>query len=703
MPFSVINSANSIPRSIVHISSSQRQVADKADPEAQHPHDFWIDIPRTCDTTDVRLLSYEIPQTSYNISAGNNEIYFNEFNLFAKTDNHVGDWSTANLTGYGLAMGFNQSTVNKQVDTIGVEPMHTYADMLKGVIAPGNYTAAEYANAVEVAMNNAQVMAEWDNNPGVDVGAVFIKSKPRNTYTVRISPTNGILNISAQTLIRNWNINSDRNEPHLVETVELDFTRSSPWDSTTTTGTAAMTPFPFAVRAGSLHNGRVQVYSAVHNPYNASLSEWELLPSLYFQHNHSNIIDNFKNFIQDSPIRIILKLSNNHRFCPGDHVVFTGRTDGGGVFSPNHAFVIYVNGMEVHLLVDVVASAKTVYEDASIRLDTKAMANNNLMQKSAPLGMDPAMYRAGLLVAFQDSQLTSGVRTSTFQRFVYANAATDYMKFYAPLYKTGNPRYGTVVRNFYELSYQSSPFEGDIELLPTESQAEYVSGLGFFRANYLSLDSTNLPAKTYYVVRTNGPHMLPKKSLIVCNTVNQGYGKETSHSFQESYIFQVAELHNGKQGVGDCLGVAMDDSSMTPTGAYHDTVPALSVNAFECYYNQHNDNGRMVIGAGTVRGHRTIDLESETRRVAFISLEHPVVGELGMISVGDAGLGPFFGRVQLDQPASAIIYSTPETVVGGHVFRTPTEVDRLRVRLLTEDGSPYALGGAPWSMAISLK
>lgn len=702
MTGSVINSANSIPRSIVHISSSQRQVADKADPEGQHPHDFWIDIPRTCDTTDIRLLSFEIPQTSYNISAGNNEIYFNEFNLFAKTDNHVDDWTTANnLTGYGLAMDFNQSTVNHN-GTTGVEPMHTYADMLKGVIAPGNYAAAEYANAVEVAMNNAQVMAEWDNNPGVDVGAVFIKSKPRNTYTVRISPTNGILNISAQTLIRDWDMNSDRNEPHLVETVELDFTRSSPWVSTTTTDTAAMTPFPFAVRAGSLHNGRVQVYSAVQNPYDASVSEWSSLGMPYHYPNYQNILRNFKNFIQDSPIRIILKLSNNHRFCPGDHVVFTGRTDGGVVFSPNHAFVIFVNGMEVHLLVDELASAKTVYVDASIRLDTKAMANNNLMQKSAPLGMDPAMYRAGLLVAFQDSQLTSGVRTSTFQRFVYANAATDYMKFYAPLYVTGSTS-TEVLAAFYDLSYQSSPFEGDIELLPTESQAEYASGLGFFRANYYSGNSY-----LYYVIRTNGPHMLPKKSLIVCNTVNQGYNTVGSTSFQKSYVLQVAELHNGKQGVGDCLGVAMDDNKMTPTGAYHDTVPALSVNAFECYYNQHsgnpnNPNPRMVIGAGTVRGHRTIDLESETRRVAFISLEHPVVGELGIISVGDAGLGPFFGRVQLDQPASAIIYSTPETVVGGHVFRTPTEVDRLRVRLLTEDGSPYALGGAPWSMAISLK
>jgi len=628
---------------VAHVSSNQRSYDNIAEARPQLPSDFTFKTPVHDSAREIRLLDYEIPITAFNISDQNNEIYFNEFNLYAAATNTAATWESGAMAGYGLASGVNVNTSSSQ------EPVKTYADMLRGVIPPGNYSLDEYAVALEYAMNNAQTLATWAGNTGLDADESYMRTAPRNTYRVEVSPIDQRINISVQTFTG-------------TRGTDLQIaTNPNVWSSTS----VPASPFPFAVRPGSLHTDVVKVYSAVQNPYGVDPGT---APS---GAQYTVATTDIRNWVQDSPIRIILNLSNNHRFCPGDHVGFRGTVDG-GAYAPSDAFVIFVNGTEVHLLVSTVQTAKKTITDASIALSGDALASGSSLQRSVPLGIDPMLYRAGFLVAFQDNK--AGV--PTLQRFVYANAATDYMAFQ----DTG-------------ATPTSSPFNGNLEVIQSESQMNYnFMTKTFERRVYKSTEAV------LYVVQTPQHHMLAKQSLVVFNLPGETYNAVSTFV---SKISQVYEMDQTSSNIPR-LGFHPNNMFHYPTSTYSEAAPATT-NAFETnYIAAVSDAGRLVIGAATVRGTGTLQIDSGPRRMAFISLEHPTAGLLGSVHTGSGGGRPYFARVQLSGEANQIRYLTADRALGLHVFRVPTRVDRLRVRLVSEDEEDLPINGVPWSMALSI-
>ena len=58
--------------------------------------------------------------------------------------------------------------------------------------------------------------------------------------------------------------------------------------------------------------------------------------------------------------------------------------------------------------------------------------------------------------------------------------------------------------------------------------------------------------------------------------------------------------------------------------------------------------------------------------------------------------------MQLSSGDNAVNFQTGDSALGYHIFDAPTPIDRLRVRLVTEDEEVYNLNGVPWSMALSI-
>ena len=286
--------------------------AHNEDP-SQFSSQFKVKLPRVINRIDgIELVDCEIPNTAFQIHTGNNRVQFNEYEFESKidtTDNSNSDNYPTSLT----------TTHNR-----------FFAE-----ITPGTYTATDYAQAIENAMN---------------FGATNLNgSFPQNKYLVHIDPITGKVMIGAGTYT---------NRPG-----ESSF------------GKSAYETVPFSMRVQSV--GFVKSPSRIIlNPQGISVST-----SL------TGLAANISSSVVDSYHRGILVYESNHGLIPGDTIEIN--TSEGKI----QGVVCYVKGLSVHVLQDDMLQN----EKKILNCNSVTVSKDDFNQKTAMLGQNPKTYQTGVV------------------------------------------------------------------------------------------------------------------------------------------------------------------------------------------------------------------------------------------------------------------------------------------------------------------
>lgn len=365
----------------LHVSSETRKGS------GDDTNEFRFDLPNgVSHLKKVTIAEAEIVNSMTPIHPGNDKVYFNEFDFFVE---HAGDSTTITCSG-------------------SQHPeLHFNSTMYEGNIPHANYDLDSMMEATSTAMNTA--VAVWDSKGQTLAGLPCL-----NHYTVtRPAASNSLLPIIMATPFTK----TYSDQTQLFDEVKMHETN-------------------FAVRRGNLPTQTVTGFGTW-NPYNKSP-----IDNNPVTHSTTANQSSITNLMHCSPYRVVMNVSELHRFIPGDpvslsfdeiNVALQVYLQGPlGTVSPNtistlDGFVAYVNDTELHVLVKGFSTNTLVLQNCVLRL------NNGISEFQqtgcAQLGLGQKT-RQGLLVSSRVTGPGSGILVDVhYDARVHANAATDYMAF----------------------------------------------------------------------------------------------------------------------------------------------------------------------------------------------------------------------------------------------------------------------------------
>jgi hypothetical protein len=331
-------------------------------------------------TTDPSCFRFNIPRGSKNMKAiVLTDVEFPNTGYNVTRANNVLYFNEHNLA----IKYYDDATANTPSATFDTcEINHQETRSFQAEMSPGTYTADDFCKALASAMNYATSTDPADS------------TKPQNTYAVTFSDLSGKIILTA---------------------VQNDGTN-------VTADATGLAQKPFSVRPGNTPSVPPLVVQSAHqNIWNCQTVDTDLTAGL------------LKNNTQDSPFRVMMKVTSGHNFIPGDTVNFSAARSTlahNNTTLPKYSnvkcYVVYVNGQHMHLFLKpegTMPIGKILHEGCTVRSDHPSVT------RSIDIGMHSFTNRSGLLVSTEIYNTANTPNTLTYKTRVHANASSTYDNF----------------------------------------------------------------------------------------------------------------------------------------------------------------------------------------------------------------------------------------------------------------------------------